>query len=139
MTRIPCSLLVATVPFGSALAADAPKSNNVTVTLVYQHGLPYAPGKSIPGVLVAYGPGGYSPAPTHPSSGLIYATVLEEAIRSHVNEGPVTTYNAGQSFSELPGTRHRVSAHVGETKPAKVLAVFVADTNETELTIPSGH
>ena len=51
----------------------------------------------------------------------------------------VTTYKAGQSFSELPGDRHRVSANASETQPAKLLAVFVADTNETELTIPFGN
>ncbi len=62
--------------------------------------------------------------------------MLEGAIRSQVNDGPVTTYNAGESFSELPGDRHRVSANASETKQAKLLAVFVVDTNETELTIP---
>jgi quercetin dioxygenase-like cupin family protein len=62
--------------------------------------------------------------------------VLEGAIRSQVNNGPVTTYQAGQSFSELPGDRHGVSANASETTPAKLLAVFVVDTNETELTIP---
>ena len=36
MKRILCSLLVATLPFGSVLA-DAPKSKNAKVTLVYQH------------------------------------------------------------------------------------------------------
>jgi uncharacterized protein YbjT (DUF2867 family) len=46
---------------------------------------------------------------------------------------------AGQSFSELPGDRHVVSANASETKPAKLLAVFVVDTNETELTIPFGN
>jgi quercetin dioxygenase-like cupin family protein len=50
----------------------------------------------------------------------------------------VTTYKTGQSFSELPGDRHRVSANASETKPAKLLAVFVVDTNETELTTPFG-
>jgi hypothetical protein len=59
MKRIVCSLLVATLPFGSGLA-DAPKSKNAKVTLVYQHELPNVPGKSIKGVLVEYGPGGYS-------------------------------------------------------------------------------
>ena len=105
MKRILCSLLVATLPFGSVLA-DAPKSKNAKVTLVYQHELPNVPGKSIKGVLVEYGPGGYSPGHTHPKSAFIYATVLEGAIRSQVNDGPVTTYEAGQSFSELPGDRH---------------------------------
>jgi hypothetical protein len=32
--------------------------------------------------------------------------------------------------------RHAVSANASETKPAKLLAVFVVDTNETGLTIP---
>jgi quercetin dioxygenase-like cupin family protein len=48
----------------------------------------------------------------------------------------VTTYKAGQSFSELPGDRHGISANASKKKPAKLLAVFVVDTNETELTIP---
>ena len=129
MKRILYSLLVATLPFGSILA-DAPKSKNAKVTLVYQHELPNCPGKSIKGVLVEYGPGGYSPAHTHAKSAFIYATVLEGAIRSQVNDGPVKTYTAGESFSELPGDRHGVSANASETKPAKLLAVFVVDTNE---------
>jgi quercetin dioxygenase-like cupin family protein len=36
------------------------------------------------------------------------------------------------------GDRHGVSANASKTKPAKLLAVFVVDTNETELTIPLG-
>src|SRR5215469_16613700 len=129
MKRILCSLLVAILPFGSVLA-DAPKSKNAKVTLVYQHELPNVPGKSIKGVLVEYGPAGSSPCHTHPRSAFIYATVLEGAIRSQVSDGPVTTYEAGQSFSEMPGERHGVSANASKTKAAKLLVVFVADTNE---------
>jgi quercetin dioxygenase-like cupin family protein len=135
MKPILCSLLIATLPFASVVA-DAPKSQNAKVTLVYQHELPNVPGKSIKGVLVEYGPGGYSPAHTHPKSAFIYATVLEGEILSQVNDGPVTTYKAGQSFSELPGDRHGVSANASKTESAKLLAVFVLDTNETQLTIP---
>jgi quercetin dioxygenase-like cupin family protein len=137
MKRICCALLLAILPLGSVLA-DAPMAKNAKVTVVYQHELPNVPGKSIKGVLVEYGPGGYSPGHTHPKSAFIYATVLEGAIRSQVNDGPVTTYEAGQSFSELPGDRHSVSANASETKPAKLLAVFVLDTDEKELTIPLG-
>jgi quercetin dioxygenase-like cupin family protein len=138
MKRILCSLLVVTLPFGSVLA-DAPNEKNAKVTLVYQHELPNVPGKSIKGVLVEYGPGGYSPGHTHPKSAFIYATVLDGAIRSQVNNGLESTYEAGQSFSELPGDRHGVSANASESKPAKLLAVFVVDTKETELTIPFGN
>jgi quercetin dioxygenase-like cupin family protein len=68
MKRILCSPLLATLPFGSVLA-DTPKSENAKVTLVYQHELPNVPGKSIKGVLVEYGPGGYFLAPDRSPSG----------------------------------------------------------------------
>jgi hypothetical protein len=55
LKRILCSLLVATLPFGSILA-ETPKSKNAKVTLLYPHELPNVPGKSIKGVLVEYGP-----------------------------------------------------------------------------------
>jgi quercetin dioxygenase-like cupin family protein len=135
MKRVLCSLLIAALPSGSVFA-DAPKSKNAKEILVYQHELPNVPGKSIKGVLVEYGPGGYSPGHTHAKSAFIYATVLEGEIRGQVNDGPVTIYKAGQSFSELPGDRHGVRANASETLPAKLLAVFVMDTDETELTIP---
>ena len=100
--------------------------------------MPHIPGKSVKGGLVEYGPGGYSSGHTHAKSAFIYATVLEGSIRSQSDDGPVTVYKAGQSFSELTGDRHRVSANGSKTKPAKLLAVFVVDTNETELTTPFG-
>ena len=105
------------------------------MTLVYDHVLPNVPGKSIRGVLVEYGPSGSSPAHTHPNSAFIYATVLEGAIRSQVNDGPVTTYRAGESFSEFPD-RHGVSENASTTESARLLAVFVVDTDETTLTTP---
>jgi quercetin dioxygenase-like cupin family protein len=124
--------LIATLGVGTGIAAD----KNSKVTLAYEHALPNVPGKSIKGVLVEYGPGGASSAHTHPKSAFIYATVLEGAIRSSVNNGPVVTYRAGQSFSEIPGDRHSVSENASKTEPAKLLAVFVVDTAEKELTTP---
>ena len=127
-----CIVIDATVGAGAAIAAD----KNSKVTLVYEHALPNVPGKSIKGVLVEYGPGGTSSAHTHPKSAFIYATVLEGAIRSSVNDGPVVTYRTGQSFSEMPGDRHSVSENASKTEAAKLLAVFVVDTDEKELTTP---
>jgi quercetin dioxygenase-like cupin family protein len=126
------TLIDATVGTGAAIAGD----ENSKATLVYEHALPNVPGKSIKGVLVEYGPGGSSSAHMHAKSAFIYATVLEGAIRSSVNDGPVVTYRAGESFSEMPGDRHAVSENASKTAPAKLLAVFVVDTNEKELTTP---
>jgi len=129
---IVCAFIVGTIGVGSGIAAD----KNAKITLVYEHALPNVPGKSIKGVLVEYGPGGSSPAHTHPKSAFIYATVLEGAIRSSVNDGPVVTYHKGESFSEMPGDLHSVSENASKTEPAKLLAVFVVDTDEKELTTP---
>ncbi len=120
----------------TAASADEASGHASKVTLVYDQVLPNVPGKSIRGVLVEYGPGGFSPAHTHPSSAFIYATVLEGAIRSQVNDGPVRTYRAGESFSEFPGDRHGVSENASDTEPARLLAVFVVDTDQTILTTP---
>ena len=130
-----CAVALAAVSASGASALDA-SDDKSKVTLVYEHVLPNVPGKSIRGVLVEYQPGGSSPAHTHPNSAFIYATVLEGAIRSQGNDGPVTTYRAGESFSELPGDRHGVSENASTTEPARLLAVFVVDTDETTLTTP---
>jgi quercetin dioxygenase-like cupin family protein len=134
MIRIVLPLLLILLSFTAQ--AQAPKEKAAKVTLVYQHELPNVPGKSIKGVLVEYGPGGYSSGHTHAKSAFIYATVLEGAIRSQVNDGPATVYKAGQSFSEMPGDRHKISANASDTEPAKLLAVFVVDTSESVLTTP---
>ena len=125
-----CAIAITTIWTGAALAAD----DTSKVTLVYDHALPNVPGKSLKGVLVEYAPGGTSPAHTHPASAFIYATVLEGEIRSQVNNGPVTTYRAGESFSENPGDHHAVSENASKTKPARLLAVFVVNSDEKNLT-----
>lgn len=117
-------------------ATQLPGAKNAKVTLVYQHPLPGVPGKSIKGVTVEYGPGGYSPSHRHAKSAIIYATVLEGAVRSQLNGGPVKTFRAGENWTELPGTHHGVSANASTSRPAKVLAVFVVDDADVELTIP---
>jgi quercetin dioxygenase-like cupin family protein len=136
------TLLTATGLVATALAAaftlpaSAQQDDHAgaKVTVVYDHPLPNVPGKSIKGVLVEYGPGGFSPSHTHPSSAFIYATVLDGAIKSQVNDGPVKVYHAGENFSENPGDHHGVSANASTTKPARLLAVFVVDTGEKNLT-----
>lgn len=117
-------------------ATQLPGAKNAKVTQVYSHPLPDMPGKSLKGVIVDYGPGGFSPSHKHAKSALIYATVLAGAVRSQVNDGPVKTYRVGENWTELPGDHHRVSANASETEPARILAVFVVDNTDTELTIP---
>ncbi len=135
MTKLAVCLLLLALPL-TAVAARDRDTGGARVTLVYEHVLPNVPGKSIKGALVEYAPGGRSPAHVHAPSAFIYATVIEGSVRSRVNEGPARVYRAGESFSELPGDRHAVSANASATRPAKLLAVFVVDSDEAPLTRP---
>ena len=116
----------------SGIAAE----ENAKVTLVSDHELPNVPGKSLRAVLVQYGPGEGSSSHRHPKSAFIYATVLEGAIRSKVNDAPERTYQAGENWTEKPGDHHQVSQNASSTAPAKLLAIFVVDTADREIVIP---
>lgn len=134
MRTLAIGLLCAAMIAVPAAAAD--KSHNANVTVVFDHKLPNVPGKSMRGVLVEYGPGGYNPSHMHPKSAFIYATVIEGSIKSQVNGGEVKVYKTGENWMEVPGDHHQVSANASKTKPAKLLAVFVVDTDETKLVYP---
>jgi quercetin dioxygenase-like cupin family protein len=134
MNRYLCMLLLASQPFASALT-HAPKPKNAEVALAYKHKLPIVTGNSIKGTRVQYGPGGYSPAHSHPNPADIYATVPEGAIRSRVDLSTMT-YKAGQRFSELPGDRHGMGSNASKIMSARLLVVFVVNTNEMELARP---
>ena len=121
------------MPPALAAEATAPASK---ATVLFDNPLPNAPGKSLKGILVEYAPGAASGAHVHAKSAFITATVLEGEIRSQVNDGPVKVYHQGESFTENPGDRHMVSENASKTAPAKLLAIFVVNTDEKVLTTP---
>ena len=139
-TRFLCGVAFVALCVSVASADDVPtvliSTDKSKVTLVFDRALPNVPGKSMKGVLVEYPPGGSNPAHTHPQSAFICATVLEGAIRSKVNDGPEKVYRAGESWAEVPGDHHVVSANASDTQPARLLAVFVVDTDEKKLITP---
>jgi len=112
------------------LAADAPREK---VQPAFGSPIPNVPGKSLIAAVVTYPPGGKTPSHRHPKSAFITAYVLEGAIRSQVDDGKVEVFKAGQSWTEAPGAHHVVSENASKTKPAKLLAVFVVDSGDTDL------
>jgi quercetin dioxygenase-like cupin family protein len=125
------ALLLSTI-----LVAEETNAPHSKVTQIFDRELPNVLGKSMRAVLVEYGPGAASPAHRHPPSAFIYATVLEGEIRSQVNDGPTHVYKAGEAWTEQPGDHHKVSANASDTKPARLLAIFVVDTADKEIVIP---
>jgi quercetin dioxygenase-like cupin family protein len=110
--------------------ASAHEAQEESVKMNFDAVIPNLPGKSLKAVEVTYPPGGMSRPHTHPSSGFIYAYVVEGAIESKVNDGATNIYRVGESWPEPPGALHSISRNASKTKPAKLLAVFVVDTNE---------
>jgi quercetin dioxygenase-like cupin family protein len=107
-----------------------------TVTKNFEAAIPNIPGKSLVALEVEYAPGAASPAHTHAKSSFIYAYVISGAIESKVNDGETRVYRAGESWSEPPGATHSISRNASTTEPAKLLAIFVLDTNDAPLTTP---
>ena len=126
----------AALAFSMAGPAFARDGKAETVTKNFEAAIPNIPGKSMIAVEVEYAPGAASPSHTHAKSAFIYAYVISGAIESKVNDGETRIYRAGESWSEQPGAIHSISRNASKTEPAKLLAVFVLDTNDKALTAP---
>jgi quercetin dioxygenase-like cupin family protein len=92
------------------------------------------PGKSVTTALVEYPPGAYSGPHRHP--GEVTAVVLEGLVRSQLGSGPAIVYAAGQTWFEPERTLHAFAENPDPARPARLLAVYVADSNCGPLVIP---
>jgi quercetin dioxygenase-like cupin family protein len=122
------SLLTAAMLLALAGTVASPRlamAKGDQVRVVFSQKLPNVPGKTLTALEVDYAPGGTSKP--HHHAGVVFAYVVSGAIRSQVDEGEARVYHAGESFFESPGAHHVVSENASRSKPAKLLAVFVAD------------
>ena len=119
---------------GSAAAQTAAPAPSKPI---FTHDIPDMPVRNwgLTAVEVRYAPGGGSPSHRHP--GLTIAYVLEGEIRSKVGDGPEKTYGVGEMFFETPGQTHAVSRNASTSKPARLLAILLAEKGQP-LTTPVG-
>lgn len=120
-------------------ATDNEKRPHETVTPNFMREIPNIPGKSMIAAVVTYPPKGASPSHHHAKSAFIYAYVLEGEIRSSVDGSAPRIYKTGESWYEAPGAHHTVSENASDSKPARLLAVFIVDSGDKELTVPDGQ
>lgn len=120
----------------TAGSASAHEGEGQTVTKNFDAVIPNIPGKSLIAVEVDYAPGAASPPHAHAKSAFIYAYVVKGAIESKVNDGKTRIYRAGESWSEPPGAIHSISRNASKTESAKLIAVFVVDSDDKALTTP---
>ncbi|KAA1012075.1 cupin domain-containing protein [Paraburkholderia panacisoli] len=114
-----------------AFAADATAARE-TITPAFAEAIANVPGKTMTALVVDYAPGGKSPSHRH-GQAFVVGYVLSGAIRSRVNDGEERVYHAGEYWTEKPGVHHTVSENASATEPAKLLAIFVADTKDRNL------
>lgn len=117
-------------------AAMAGEAAHETVTPVASQPISNIPGKRLVSVLVDYPPGVASSPHRHAPSAFIYAYVVSGEVRSAVDGEPARVYRAGESWFEKPGAHHVVSENASKSQPARLLAVFVVDEKDQQLTTP---
>jgi quercetin dioxygenase-like cupin family protein len=127
------TLVFVTAP--TDVLAEGPRARGETITPAFAHAIANVPGKTLTAVVVTYGPGGKTPPHRHDQA-FVVGYVLEGTIRSKIDNGKAQVFHAGESWTEKPGVHHTVSESASDSKPAKLLALFVADTKEKNLFIP---
>lgn len=114
-----------------ATGADATGARE-TITPAFAATIANVPGKTMTALVVEYAPGAKSPSHRH-GQAFVVGYVLSGAIRSQVDGGEERVFHAGEHWTEKPGAHHTVSENASDTEPAKLLAIFVADTKDKNL------
>ncbi|HEY4030075.1 MAG TPA: cupin domain-containing protein [Caulobacteraceae bacterium] len=117
--------LLAAAAAATAPAPATPQKPDSTIAPISTTTLFDVPGKALSASKVSYPPGGKDPSHVHPNAVFVY--VLTGAVRSAADDGPVTTYHAGETFYLPAGHTHRVSENASATEPASLLAVQVVE------------
>ena len=139
-SRMKIRTLTATVALaGLSLAGLSPTvfaadtaAGRETITPAFTEAIANVPGKTMTALVVDYPPGGKS-LPHRHGQAFVVGYVLSGAIRSRINNGEEHVFHAGESWTEKPGAHHTVSENASDTEPAKLLAIFVADTKDKKL------
>jgi quercetin dioxygenase-like cupin family protein len=73
----------------------------------------------------------------HRHAGFVLGYVIEGEFRFQISGEPERILRAGDIFYEPPGVTHLVSESASAAKPARVLAIIIADSETKKLTEPA--
>ena len=127
-----CAFAVA-LCISPAAAHEAPSPAGTIMTR-FNQALPTVPGKTMTAVEVTLAPGQASVPHRHAKSAFIMAYVVSGVILNQIEGEPAKVYRAGDTWMEAPGAHHIKATNLSKTRSAKLLAVFVADSDDTGLT-----
>jgi quercetin dioxygenase-like cupin family protein len=126
------AVLMTAAPLAACAQSAEPKRE--TITPAFADAIPNVPGKTMTAIVVDYPPGGKS-IPHRHGKAFVVGYVLEGEIRSQINNGELHVFHAGEHWTEAPGVHHTVSENASDTAPAKLLAIFIADSKDKNLVI----
>lgn len=115
----------------------APDDNRVVSSTVFDQPT-NIPGKSLVAATFRFPPGAKMTAHHHAPSAFIMVYVISGEIRSQVGDDPVRVYHTGETWSEAPGSYHKIAENASAGEPAELLAVLLLDTTHGPLTINDG-
>jgi quercetin dioxygenase-like cupin family protein len=85
-------------------------------------------------VEVTFEPGQADPPHRHPGPAFVY--VLEGELEHAIDDEPVKTYKAGETFYEPSGCLHRVARNPSGKTKTRLVAVVLHSRDTKEVTIP---
>src|SRR4051794_26632068 len=74
----------------------------------------------------------------HRHAGPVFGYVLEGEYEHALDDEPVTTYKAGDTFYEPSGCVHRVTRNPNARRRTRLLAVILHPRDAEEVTVPEG-
>ena len=118
----------------SATHKDSPlptirKAPSETLTPVFKTALPNVKGKTFTSAIVYFPPGARA-APHRHGAAFVYAYVLHGTVASRLEGEPTRTYHPGEDWVERPHAHHVLTANTSQTKPAKLLVIFISNTGD---------
>ena len=73
---------------------------------------------------------------SHRHAGPVFGYVLEGEYEHAINEEPVKTYRAGETFYEPSGSVHRVAQNPSDNTKTRLLAVILHPRDDKKVTVP---
>lgn len=121
---------------GITLAHDAKKGGVKVAQLSQRDIIEKLDGKDTGATVVevTFEPGQEDSAHRH--AGPVFGYVLEGQYEHAIDDEPVKTYKAGETFYESTGCVHRVARNPSQKTRTRLLAVILHDRDQKQVTLP---
>ncbi|KAE9370394.1 hypothetical protein N431DRAFT_559569 [Stipitochalara longipes BDJ] len=94
---------------------------------LYKNHVPNCPEKTIVNFQVSLPPNGSTPPHTH-AGAVVFGNVISGYVFNKMNNEPMKLLGPGETFTEAPGCRHKISDNASTTEPATLVATLIVDT-----------